>query len=134
MGFEQEFGCTIETPHKEGLLYIEPTQPASPLPVLDQLTRKMAAAFRKAVVDPRHRFYGLHRCVCGALSTNVDYVLPDGRHTNSLCVHYVAHHRSEIPRDQLARIEALAFEEVLPNDNELQGPDVVAKRPPMVRY
>jgi hypothetical protein len=37
----------------EGLLYIERTRPASTEPVLDQLTRKMAAAFRKARLSER---------------------------------------------------------------------------------
>jgi hypothetical protein len=48
--------------------------------------------------------------------------------TNSLCVHYVAHHRSEVPANRLARIEAFAFEEVEPSEQELQGPDVVLLR------
>src|SRR5262249_59075363 len=89
----------------EGLLYIEPAQPASSEPVLDHLTRKMAAAFRKARLS-EWRSCGVHECVCGAHSTSRDYRLPNGEVTNALCVHYVAHHRPEVPAGQLARIEA----------------------------
>jgi hypothetical protein len=112
-----------------GLLYIEPTQPASSGPVLDHLTRKVTAAFRKAGRPPGNwEWYGPHECVCGATSTSRDYRLPNGELTNSLCVHYVAHHRSEVPPDQLARITAFPFGEAEPNDNELQGPDLVLAR------
>jgi hypothetical protein len=104
----------------KGLLYIEPSQPASTEPVLDQLTRKIAAAFRQA--GPTDGcWFGFHECVCGAWSTNRDYRLPNGEVTNSLCVHYVAHHRPEIPLDQVAKVEAFAFGEVEPAAQELQG-------------
>jgi hypothetical protein len=43
-------------------------------------------------------------------------------------VHYVAHHRPEVPPEQLARIEAFPFGEVEPTDQELQGPNVVLAR------
>jgi hypothetical protein len=97
------------------------------VPLLDQLARKMTAAFRKASTD-EGRWCGFHECVCGALSTDRDYNLPNGAMTNSLCVHYVAYHRSEIPSDQLARIEAFPFGENEPNDAELQGPEFVRAR------
>src|SRR5262249_12137458 len=69
-----------------------------------------------------------HECVCGARSTNRDYRLPNGEVTNSLCVHYVAHHRSEVPLDQAARIEDFAFGEAEPAADELQGPELVLAR------
>jgi len=111
----------------EGLLYIEPAQPASTEPVLDHLTRKMAAAFRKARLS-EWGSCGVHECVCGAHSTSRDYRLPNGEVTNSLCVHYVAHHRSEVPAGQLARIEAFTFGEAEPPAEQLQGPEVVLAR------
>src|SRR5262245_1355844 len=107
-----------------GLLYIEPTQPASAEPVLDHLTRKMAAAFRKARLS-EWGSCGVHECVFGARSTSRDYLLPNGEVTNSLCVHYVAHHRSEVPAGQLARIEAFTFGKAKPPAELLQVPEVV---------
>jgi hypothetical protein len=109
------------------LLYIEPTQPASVEPVLDQLTRKMAGAIRKARLS-EWGWCGVHECVCGALSTSRDYLLPNGEVTNWLCVHYVAHHRSEVPVSQLARIEAFTFGQARPLAEQLQGPEVVLAR------
>jgi hypothetical protein len=113
--------------YDKGLLYIEPTQPASAEPMLDQLTQKMAAAFCKARLS-EWGSRGLHECVCGALSTSRDYLLPNGDVTNWLCVHYVAHHRSEVPVGQLGRIEALTFGEAGPQAEQLQGPEVVLAR------
>jgi hypothetical protein len=111
----------------EGLLYIEPTQQASTEPVLDHLTRKMAAAFRGARRS-EWAWCGVHECVCGALSTSSDYRLPNGEVTNALCVHYVAHHRCEVPSDQLARVGAFAFGEVEPTAEVSQGPSLVLAR------
>lgn len=110
----------------QGLLYIEPGQAASPAPVIDEITRRMCAAFREA----RHSEYayaGVHECVCGAHSTSCDYRLPGGDLTNSLCVHYVAHHRAEVPPDQLARIRGLPVGEAEPDEEELQGPELILK-------
>jgi hypothetical protein len=91
---------------KEGLLYIEPTWPASQRPVVDFWTRRLTHAFRLArrsdVVS-----MGKHRCVCGAWSTSFDYVLPGGLKTHSLCIHYLALHRQEVPWQQLIRVALL---------------------------
>jgi hypothetical protein len=48
----------------EGLLYIEPTQPASSGAANDHLVRKMTGAFRKA--RPSRHWGGFHECICGA--------------------------------------------------------------------
>ena len=40
-------------------------------------------------------FLGVHVCVCGAQSTSNDYLVLERYVTNSLCVHYLRHHRSE---------------------------------------
>lgn len=105
---------------EEGLLFIEPIHPASSTPIVDHLTRKMAAAFRMAQTTTS--FYcGTHACVCGARSTNQDHYLPNGLVTHSLCVHYLAYHRSEVPAQQLAIIATLTSEEVEPTRLELDG-------------
>lgn len=115
------------------LLFIEPTQQASPVPLIDHLTRKLCAAFRKAT-NPWTAagwiggYRGIHECICGALSSNQDYYLPNGALTNSLCVHYLALHRSEVPPDELFRVEALDCGEVEPTDVELEGPERVLAR------
>ena len=102
------------------LLFIEPTQPASSTPVLDEMTRRMTAALRAATPGP-NAWLGIHECICGAGSTNHNYILPDGRTTNSLCVHYLAYHRAEVPVDQLREIAQLNCGALEPNRWELVG-------------
>jgi hypothetical protein len=110
----------------EDLLFVEPAESASATPIIDQITRKMCGAFRKAT---ECRWYnGWHECFCGALSTPCDYSLPNGEVTNALCVHYVAHHRSEVPPPQLAKVGALSFGEADPSGDELQSPETVLTR------
>jgi hypothetical protein len=105
----------------DGLLFIEPAGPASEEPLIDHFTRRMTAAVRAARPTGPH-WMGFHQCGCGAVSANHDFRLPGGAVTNSLCVHYVAHHRGEVPAGQLARVAALAAGEADPEDGELQGP------------
>ena len=104
-----------------GLLYIEPQGPPSALPLIDALTRKMAAAFRQAE-STGDRYRGFHICRCGgAHSDNTDWILPSDEQTNSLCVHYLAFHRDEVPAWQLAKIAAF-IDEAEPTAKELQVP------------
>jgi hypothetical protein len=110
----------------QGILFIEPTQPASDEATVDHFTRRMTAAFRQAIATEVYK--GLHLCVCGACGPSANYRLPNGERTNSLCVHYLAHHRSEVPPGQLDRIGAFASGEQDPNDAELQGPELVLAR------
>src|SRR5262245_52577117 len=111
----------------EWLLFIHPTQPAASAPLVHRLTRTMTGAFRQArVADGGYR--GVHWCVCGAESTNCNYTLPNGEKTNALCVHYLAHHRPEVPPEQLARVEALGCEPAEPADEDCQGPEWVLAR------
>jgi hypothetical protein len=81
----------------------------------------MCATFRRATRS-NHAYAGFHQCNCGAGSASCDYHLAGGELTNSLCVHYVAHHRVEIPPSDLARIERFALDAADPTDDELQGP------------
>ena len=104
----------------EHLLFIEPRGEASATPLVDYLTRRMTAAFRAA--EPSfYVFFGFHRCVCGARSSNRDYFLPSGEKTNSLCVHYLAYHRQEVSNEQLERVAGLCYGELDPSEHELEG-------------
>lgn len=102
------------------LLYIEPTNEASSTPLIDDLTRKITAAYREA--EPMDGFWrGVHTCVCGANSSSQDYFLPDGTMTNSLCVHYIAFHRNEIPFHILEQVSSLPYGQCTPVEEELRG-------------
>lgn len=102
------------------VLFIEPPSLPSPEPVIDSLTRKMTAAFRQTQgIDATK---GWHSCSCGAASSNVTHMLPDGRATNSLCIHYLAYHREDIPRAELAKVVMLDCGEAEPTDEELHVP------------
>jgi hypothetical protein len=59
------------------MLFIEPEQPPSTWPLVDNLTRKMAGAYRHSQPS-RYRSCGFHTCRCGAISNNTDHLLPDG--------------------------------------------------------
>jgi hypothetical protein len=108
----------------KGILYIEPTGPTLPEPLIDELTRKMTATYRKSMKGAAYR--GRHTCACGAQSDNSEHRLPTGTETNSLCIHYLAFHREEIPESQLEKVRALSDGEQDPNDEELQAPTAVS--------
>ncbi|MDP3981370.1 MAG: hypothetical protein Q8Q33_08170 [Chlamydiota bacterium] len=104
----------------KGILYIEPSATTSPQPIIDELTRKMTAAYRQSTRGPAFR--GSHTCGCGAHSDNCEHILPDGVETNSLCVHYLAYHRDEIPAAQLDKVRQLTYGEAEPKARELAAP------------
>lgn len=97
----------------DSFLMIEPTG-APTAPIIDATTRKIAAAIHAARIGTRYR--GVHDCTgagCSASSDNTDHYVrhasPTGTRellSNSLAVHYVACHRSEVPADQLFAIES----------------------------
>jgi len=58
-------------------------------------------------------------CVCGATSDNKDHWI-DGKLTNSLAIHYIAYHRSDVSPEELAKVEALSHGEVEPTEAELR--------------
>ena len=105
---------------KRTLLFITPADRPSTEPILDSTTRKICAAFRQSRKSD-YAYGGIHECRCGALSSCCDYFLPDGSKTNSLCIHYVAHHRSAVPAEQLEIIAAFTWGEMDPNQDELQS-------------
>jgi hypothetical protein len=100
------------------LLFIEPQQPALSTPIVDDVTRRMTAAFRVSTPSDIV-FFGFHECVCGARSSAWNYFLPNGRQTNSLCIHYVAYHRAEVPDAQLQEVASFLWGEVEPTKYEL---------------
>jgi hypothetical protein len=103
-----------------GILYIEPSRRISELPVIDELTRKMTAAFRRC--EDGTAFRGWHTCACGAASDNCEHILPNKIETNSLCIHYLAFHRTEIPAAELEKVQQLPYGETEPNERELAAP------------
>lgn len=100
-----------------GILYIEPSRKTSQEPVIDEATKKMAAALRRGVPGPGYR--GWHECACGARSSNCDYTLPNGEKTNSLSVHYLTYHREDVPEEQLAKVLQLECGEAEPTNEEM---------------
>lgn len=84
------------------LMMIEPTE-IGMLPVNDDLTRLARSVFASATF--KRSFRGQHTCICGKRSDNKQWVLPDGRITNSLLEHYVACHRLEIPEFELEKLQ-----------------------------
>jgi hypothetical protein len=112
---------TIHCDEPEDVLYIRPGTRGTAEPAIDSLTRKMAAAYR-AAESTGVLWRGFHICRCGARSTNTDYTLPGGATTNSLCVHYLAFHRDEVPESELAKVADLASGEAEPNAEELAAP------------
>lgn len=104
----------------EDLLFIEPKGVGASSALVDTATRRMAAAFRQAeAIQPY--YCGFYVCVCGACSGPQDLQLPNDRKINSLCVHYLAYHRDEVPLGQLQEVEHLPFGEVEPSEQELEG-------------
>ena len=109
------------TSRETHVLYVEPGRYTSAEPLIDELTRKMTAAFRASESDGAC-WRGFHVCACGVNSTNHDFILPGGQQTNSLCVHYLAFHRDEVPEAELAKVAALDAGEADPSAEELKRP------------
>lgn len=113
-----------------GLLFVEPQGPPSEEPVVDSLTRRMAAALGRASFPGNGMAYrGVHRCSCGATSGNRDLYV-DGRFsTNSLAAHYLAWHRNEVPHAELAKVASLVGE-AEPTPADLAAPVRAASEEP----
>jgi hypothetical protein len=88
------------------LLFIEPKNKELSEPIFDELTMKLSNALDNATQNGI--FYkGVHFCVCGAKSANFDLILPNGQITNSLAMHYMSHHRDEVPEYELKKVRKL---------------------------
>lgn len=107
------------------LLYIHPAKEGSDEPIIDNLTKKILWATRnqigKGVLLKSGNFEldmstkGVHHCTgCNKkcpLSQAQDILLPNKLVTNTLAVHYVAYHRDELTKEELALIEAIDVHE-----------------------
>lgn len=104
------------------LLFIEPTGAPSIEPVIDNLTRALVAAWRvRRTSEHGHR--GVHHCTgrgCKATSDNRDHRVA-GYLSHSLCVHYLAHHRAEVPQATLDLIASWPMPDGEPDAFELTG-------------
>lgn len=126
-----------------GILFIMPATTTEQA-VIDDLTRKMASLLTQAyetrgdkvgiynmeddLFAPRIGSRGFHTCRCGANSTSQDYLIGtlNGKAvvTNYLAVHYLAHHRSDVPEGTLDLINRLDGSEIDPTPELLQSPAV----------
>lgn len=104
------------------LLYIYPRSRAAAEPVIDEATRKMTAAYL-ASKTTGILWRGFHVCKCGVRSSNTDYILPGGMITNSLCVHYLAFHRDEVPEEEVTKVMGLESGEAEPSEWHLADPE-----------
>jgi hypothetical protein len=104
------------------VLFIEPRRLATDEPLIDELTMRMTGAVRRATA-PRDRFLGVHVCICGAVSDSTNRILPNGEVTNTVCVHYLAYHRAEVPPTELDAVRRLPAHAEMPSPSELGAPD-----------
>lgn len=112
---------------ENALLYIEPYNNKTNTPVLDELTIKVFNAWKTRIGEGVYmngglvrglRTMGLHECRCGKYSGNSDYELEGGKITNTLCVHYMAYHRNEVPEKEMKKVEELDASTVLLEGDE----------------
>ncbi len=85
----------------EHLMMIEPK--LKPKHDIQDGATEKARAIAEACTT-QHPTRGVHRCICGFVSDNRQHVTPNGLITNSLLVHYVQHHRDEIPQAELTKL------------------------------
>lgn len=107
---------------KDGFLMIEPKNKAGKA-IIDDVTKKVTVILRRAKEVEHYK--GSHKCVCGARSGSAGLVViicGKDLATNSLIVHYVACHRSEIPKSQMRLIKAARYtSREKPTEEELKG-------------
>ena len=86
------------------LMMIEPKRKKSVFPKNDKYT-EMAEKIYANTYTRGSGYKGYHHCKCGKMSDSHDHYTAGGRITNSLLVHYVRYHRSEIPQSELDKLE-----------------------------
>jgi len=93
---------------KKYLLFIEPKKKGLEPKVGGRKVRLLKKLLKGSQYGQPYK--GWHECSCGERSSNQDIVLKDGTITNSLALHYLWFHRSEVPPSELAKIERMAKE------------------------
>lgn len=120
--------------HPKVILFIEPKNSASLIPIRDKYTIEMEIKLKQAIKEaregyddeigwakngkygsvtingqfhPNESYMGVHTCICGVKSHSRDYLLPNGYVTNSLAVHYLEFHRDEIPTEEFDKIDKM---------------------------
>jgi hypothetical protein len=90
------------------LLMIEPDQEGIPSekPIEDELSRKVDFIFSKCKPST-YASAGTHKTRCGKYSDNVDWILPNGIITNSLCKYYIKFYREYIPSSEIDKVNTL---------------------------
>lgn len=113
---------------------VQPSSNVSAKPLIDDLTRKMTAAWRKRR-ESDSGYRGVHWCQCGTTSDNRDHYIGggEGTLTNSLCIHYLAFHRNDLPKEELDKVRVLEFGEEEPTEDELRFPNRKPSKPTMYR-
>lgn len=92
------------------VLMIEPDKECnkSKESVEDNLTQAMDLLFEKCTFGKKYK--GVHRTKCGMSSDNKEWILPDGKITNSLASYYLRYYRHCIPESELDKVRKLAFD------------------------
>lgn len=87
------------------IMMIEPKSKKKEAPIDDNYTLAANSLLNKASSGAFYK--GWHTCACGEHSGSCDLKV-GGKITNSLLVHYVREHRSEVPESELIKIKKLA--------------------------
>ncbi len=85
------------------LMFIEPKSPHCES-IDDELTSLTWDFMSKCKPNNKKFYKGFHTCACGITSDNRDWYTPNGTKTNSLLVHYVRSHRSEVPQTEIDKL------------------------------
>lgn len=116
------------------LLYMEPQQPPLDIPIEDGLSKFMKLAISEAKIGASNynnkgeearfqegnAFKGVHRCSCGTIGGNKDYLLLNGMITNELAPHYLEYHRDEICDNDMRKLKDLLIYYKNNENNEKQ--------------
>lgn len=101
------------------LLFIEPKLRAHE-PIIDELTLKMSYAYVNSTTY-NIKSCEYYNCICGAQS-KWKLKLDNGMLTNSLCVHYVACHRDEVPKKMIKVISSFDRQSLRASDASIAYP------------